>query len=58
MSLKSVTDATAGALLAKRSQRERRRRGASAAADPTARAVLRRADPVLRELMSELEKAT
>jgi len=51
MSLKSETDATAGALLAKRAQRERRRSGGSAAADPTAREVLRRADPVLRELI-------
>jgi len=51
MSLKSETDAAAGALRAKRAQRVRRRKGGSALADPTARESLRRADPVLRKLI-------
>jgi 3-methyladenine DNA glycosylase/8-oxoguanine DNA glycosylase len=51
MTLKSETDAAAGAQQTKRAQRGRRRAGGSAIADPTARAFLRRADPILRELI-------
>jgi DNA-3-methyladenine glycosylase II len=54
MTLKSETDTAPGVLRAKRAQhgpagRERQR--GSAVADPTAREFLRRADPVLRELI-------
>ena len=51
MSLKSETDAAAGALRAKRAQRGRRRKGGSAVADAKARETLRRADPILRKLI-------
>jgi DNA-3-methyladenine glycosylase II len=51
MTLKSETDAAAGALRAKRAPRRRRRKGGSALADPTARESLRRADPILRKLI-------
>ena len=51
MTLKSETDAAAGVLRAKRAERGGKRTGGSAVADPTAREFLRRADPVLRELI-------
>jgi DNA-3-methyladenine glycosylase II len=51
MTLKSETDATAGALRAKGAQRGGKRSGGSAVADPTAREFLRRSDPILRELI-------
>jgi DNA-3-methyladenine glycosylase II len=51
MTLKSETDAAAAVLRARRAQPGRTRKGASAIADPTAREFLRRADPVLRELI-------
>jgi DNA-3-methyladenine glycosylase II len=52
--LKSETDSAAGVVRAKRGQDRpagRAREGGSALADPTAREFLRRADPVLRELI-------
>jgi DNA-3-methyladenine glycosylase II len=51
MTRKAETDAVAGVLRAKRARRGRRRTGGSAVADPTAREFLRRADPILRELI-------
>jgi DNA-3-methyladenine glycosylase II len=54
MILKSDTDTVAGVLRAKRAQDAaagRSRKGDSAVADPTARAFLRRADSILRELI-------
>lgn len=54
MSLRSETDAAANVLRGHRARRDgarRARNGGSAVADPTARAFLRRADPVLRELI-------
>jgi DNA-3-methyladenine glycosylase II len=54
MILKSDTDTVAGVLRAKRAQDAaagRSRKGGSAVADPTARAFLRRADSILRELI-------
>jgi DNA-3-methyladenine glycosylase II len=51
MTLTSHANAAAGVLRAKRAQRGRKRTGGSAIADPTAREFLRRADPVLRELI-------
>jgi len=55
MILKSETDTEAGVLRAKRARHEPRagpvRKGGSAVADPTAREFLRRADPVLGELI-------
>jgi 3-methyladenine DNA glycosylase/8-oxoguanine DNA glycosylase len=54
MTLKSETNAVAGVLRAKRAQHApagRTRTGGSAVADPVAREFLRRADPVLRELI-------
>jgi hypothetical protein len=54
MTLKSQTDTVAGVLGAKRAQpgpAGRARKVGSAVADPTAREFLRRADPVLRELI-------
>ncbi len=54
MTLKAETDTTAGVLRAKRAQHGpagRRHKGGSAVADPTPREFLRRADPVLRELI-------
>jgi DNA-3-methyladenine glycosylase II len=51
MTLKSETDAAADVLRAKRARRGRERPGGSAVADPTAREFLRRADPILRELI-------
>jgi DNA-3-methyladenine glycosylase II len=51
MTPKSETEAAAGAVGAKRAQRRGKRAGASAVADPTAREFLRRADPILRELI-------
>lgn len=51
MTLNSETDAAAGVLRAKRAQHGPKRTGGSAVADPTAREFLRRADPVLRELI-------
>jgi DNA-3-methyladenine glycosylase II len=54
MTLKSDTDTVAGVLRAKHAQDAAAglsRRGGSAVADPTAREFLRRADPVLRELI-------
>jgi DNA-3-methyladenine glycosylase II len=54
MTLKSETDTLAGVLQAKRAQHGpggRARKGGSAVADPTAREFLRRADPILRELI-------
>jgi DNA-3-methyladenine glycosylase II len=54
MTGKSETDARAGVVRAKRPQdgpAGRARKGASAVADPTALEFLRRADPVLRELI-------
>jgi 3-methyladenine DNA glycosylase/8-oxoguanine DNA glycosylase len=52
--LKSATDMVAGVLRAKRAQHGpagRARKEGSAVADPTAREFLRRADPILRELI-------
>ncbi len=57
MTLKAETDAVADVLRAKRAQRwpaGRERTGGSAVADPTAREFLRRADPILRELIDAL----
>jgi DNA-3-methyladenine glycosylase II len=54
MTLKSETDTVAGVLQAKRAQHGpggRAHKGGSAVADPTAREFLRRADPILRELI-------
>jgi DNA-3-methyladenine glycosylase II len=54
MTLKSETDKVAGVDRAERAQHGpagRARKGGSAVADPTARELLRRADPVLRELI-------
>jgi len=54
MNPKSETDSVAGVRRAKRAQHApagRARKGGSAVADPTAREFLRRADPVLRELI-------
>jgi DNA-3-methyladenine glycosylase II len=51
MTLKAETDAAGGVLRAKRAQRGRKRTRGSAVADPTARELLRRADPILRELI-------
>jgi len=54
MTVKSETDVVAGVLRAKRAQHGpagRARKGGSAVAGPTARGFLRRADPVLRELI-------
>src|SRR5579863_4648478 len=51
MTRKSEADAVAGASRTQRAQRGRERTGGSAVADPTAREFLRRADPVLRELI-------
>src|SRR6476620_11840777 len=54
MTLKSETDTAADVLHAKRPQHGpagRTRKAGSAVADPTAREFLRRADPVLRELI-------
>jgi DNA-3-methyladenine glycosylase II len=54
MTLKPDADAVAGVLRAKRARRGlagRPRKGGAAVADPTAREFLRRADPVLRELI-------
>jgi DNA-3-methyladenine glycosylase II len=54
MTRESERDAVAGVLRAKRAQHGpagRARKGGSAVADPTARQFLRRADPVLRELI-------
>lgn len=54
MTLKSQTDTVADILRAKRGQRGQAgpaRTGGSAVADPTAREFLRRADPVLRDLI-------
>src|ERR1700716_264911 len=53
MTLKSETDTVAGVLRAERAQHGRagRARMGSAVADPTSRQFLRRADPVLRELI-------
>jgi hypothetical protein len=51
MNLKAETDAAVGVLRAKRAQRGRERAEGSAVADPTAREFLRRADPILRELI-------
>jgi DNA-3-methyladenine glycosylase II len=51
MTLTSEANAAAGVLRAKRAQRGRKRTGGSAVADPTAREFLRRADPILRELI-------
>jgi 3-methyladenine DNA glycosylase/8-oxoguanine DNA glycosylase len=54
MTLKSATDMVAGVLRAKRAQHGpagRARKEGSAVADPTAREFLRRADPILRELI-------
>ncbi len=51
MTRKSETDAAARALRTQRAQRGRKRSGGSMVADPTAREFLRRADPVLRELI-------
>jgi 3-methyladenine DNA glycosylase/8-oxoguanine DNA glycosylase len=56
MILKSEMDTVAGVLRAKRAQHGRAgrpRKGGSAVPDPTAREVLRRADPILRELSDE-----
>jgi DNA-3-methyladenine glycosylase II len=51
MSLKSETDAVVRAQRAQRGPARRARKGGSAAADPTAREFLRRADPTLRALI-------
>jgi DNA-3-methyladenine glycosylase II len=51
MTLKGEADAVAGVLRAERALDGRPRRRGSAAADPTARELLRRADPVLRRLI-------
>ena len=54
MTLKSETDTVAGVVRAKRAQHGpagRARKGGFAVADPTARKFLRRADPILRELI-------
>jgi DNA-3-methyladenine glycosylase II len=51
MTPKSGTDGTAGVPRVKRPQRGRMRTRGSAVADPTAREFLRRADPILRELI-------
>src|SRR6476646_5711052 len=54
MTLKSATDTAAGGLRAQRPRRGpagRARKAGSAVADPAAREFLRRADPVLRELI-------
>jgi DNA-3-methyladenine glycosylase II len=54
MTLESETDSVAGVLRAKRAQGPpvgRPRKSGSAVADPTAREFLRRADPMLRELI-------
>lgn len=51
MTLKAETDAAVGPLRAKRTHSGRGRKGASAAADPTAREFLKGADPILAELI-------
>jgi DNA-3-methyladenine glycosylase II len=51
MNLKAETDAAVGVLRAKRARRGRERADGPAVADPTARKFLRRADPILRELI-------
>lgn len=51
MTLKSEKGVAAGVSRANRAPRGRNRKGGAAVADPTARAYLRRADPVLRELI-------
>ena len=58
MTLKSETDAAAGVLRAKGASRARKRVGGPALADPTAREFLRRADPVLRDLIDARPTST
>src|SRR5271169_6057631 len=53
MTPNAETDAAAGAPRAKGGQGGRQRKGGSAVADPAAREFLRRADPVLRQLIDE-----